>query len=196
MPTALDKGARYDFVLIPLREEDNETMMRQVLEGIQKYFHVSITPTIRLMDVYVMTRVKGRTPPKKSEEDAGGGAFGFASEWYEVKIPDDALPTRKAVEEAARSAMGNPELRQAMEMGQLVGMSAVSSSTDELCRALEDELHRPVINETELAGFYDFKLQGQAKSTGDFLRMMHDQLGLELTLRQRALNVTVIQLVQ
>lgn len=153
LPGVLDKGARYDYVLIPSQEEDRETMKRQVLTGIEKFFHVTLTPTIRATDVYVMTSVGGKTPPRKSDEESyGGGAVGFASEWRELKLAEGTPPARKAFEEAARQAMASPEFRETVATDEMAAMAALSSSTDELCRALEHGLHRPIVDETGMTG--------------------------------------------
>lgn len=197
VPAALDNGARYDFVLVPSRDEDEETMNRQVLAGIEKHFHIAVTQEIRTVDVYVMTAAQAKTPPKKSEGEAMGGSVGFSTQWIDApKLPDDMPRTRKTVEAAARQYMDSPEFRQAMNTAQLAMASAVSSSADEFCKMLEDGLHRPVINETKLQGYYDFKLQGQAQTTEQFLGMMRDQLGLVLTPTQRNIEVTTVRRVE
>lgn len=193
LTAALDNGTRYDFILVPPQNEDDEAMKRQVLEGIQKYFHITVAPTVRPMDVYVMTVVNGKTPPRKSEEEAMGGSVGAVSVSIEVphalQVPENTPRTRKAAEEATRRVMDSPEFRQAMETAQLIGASAFSSTVDEFCRELERGLHHPVINETGLTGYYDFKIQGTAKTTDEFFRTMRDQLGLVLTATQRAVEM-------
>jgi hypothetical protein len=50
-----------------------------------------------------------------------------------------------------------------------------------------------VINETKLREYYDFKLQGQAQTTEQFLGMLRDQLGLVLTPMQRSIEVTAVR---
>ena len=84
LPPAFDNATRYDFVLVPPVEEDEPAMKRRVREGIENYFHVTITPEIRPMDVYVMTVIEGKTPPRKSEDDALGGGFSTSSQRFRV----------------------------------------------------------------------------------------------------------------
>jgi hypothetical protein len=128
LPAALDDGARYDFVLVLPRDEEEETMNRLVLGEIEKHFHVVATREIRTVDVYVMTAIQGKTPPKKSESEAMGGSMVFSTQWTEgAKLPDDMPRTRKAVEAAALQYMDSPEFRHAMTTAQLVMASAVSS---------------------------------------------------------------------
>jgi uncharacterized protein (TIGR03435 family) len=193
LPATLENETRYDFVLVPPQEEDEEAMNRQVRAGIEKYFHVSITPETRPVDVYVMTAVEGKTPPRKSEDESFVGATGFSSTWQDFKLPQGTAPTRKAFQEASREFMASPEFRQRMATAELTAMTAFSSSMDDFRRALENGLHRPIVDETKLTGVYDFKTQGEAQTTAEFLNMLRDQLGLVLTPTQRSIEVTVVR---
>jgi uncharacterized protein (TIGR03435 family) len=197
-PPALDNGARYDIALVPPRLQDEETMNRQLREGIEKYFHVTIAPEIRPADVYVMTAVEGKTPPAKSADDSlvSGCAVAFSTDWEPFTFPEGSAPTRKAVEEAFRHAMENPEFRSRMAAAESKARIAVSSSMDEFSRALEDGLHRPVIDETGLAGIYDFQIQGDPRSTQEFLDMLRDQLGIVLTPTRRNIEMIVVRPVE
>jgi uncharacterized protein (TIGR03435 family) len=141
--------------------------------------------------------MEGKTPRGKSGSEAFGGSIAFTSRSFEppeaFKLPEGTAPTRKAVEEAARRAMDSPEFRQAMAMAQLVGMTALSSSMDDFRRALEDGLHRAVVDETKLTGIYDFKIQGEPQTTEEFLGMLRDQLGLLLTPSRRSIEVIAVR---
>lgn len=185
LPSTLDNEARYDFVFVPPREEDEETIHRQVRSAIEKYFHVTITPTVRSTDVYVMTALEGKTPkPKNPASEFHSGSSTFSTHWKSVELPEGVAPTRKALEEASR---------QAMATAQLTAMTGLSSSMDDLCRALEDGLHRPIIDETKMTGIYDFKIQGEAETTEQFFTMLRDQLGLVLIPTQRPIELVVVQ---
>jgi uncharacterized protein (TIGR03435 family) len=197
LPAGLDKGTRYDFVLVPPREEDDATMKGRVRAGIEKYFNVTITADTRLVDVYVMTRVEGKAPPARSTDESFGGISNSAWTSFEVpeefRIPEGAPLTRKEAEEAARRFFESPEMRQQMELAQLTGMAAMGSSMDDLRRALEDGLHRPVVDETGLTGRYDFQVRGEARTTEKFLNMLRDQVGLQVAPGQRSLEMTVVR---
>jgi uncharacterized protein (TIGR03435 family) len=197
LPPELDNGARYDVVFVPPQPEEEEAIKRRVRQAIEKYFRVAITPEIRSVDVYVITAEKARTPPPKSETEAFGGGIGWSTSWFPVpeafRLPEGAARTRKAVEEASRRAMESPEFRQAMAMAQLVGLTATSSSMDDFRQALEGGLHRPVIDETGLTGFYDFQVKGEAQTTDEFLAMLRDQLGLIVTPARRGVEMIVVQ---
>jgi uncharacterized protein (TIGR03435 family) len=80
-----------------------------------------------------------------------------------------------------------------MAMAQLVGMSALSSSMDDFRRGLEEGLHRPVVDETGLTGFYDFQVKGEAQTTEGFLAMLRDQLGLLVTPTRRSVEMIVVR---
>jgi len=181
LPTALDNGTRYDFVLVPPKQEDEQTMNRQVWEGIEKYFHVMITREIRPTDVYVVTALEGKTPLRKSGSEAFGGGVSFSTRTF--TLPEGVAPTPEA-------------LRQSMAIAELTSMTALSSSMDDFRRALENGLHRPVVDETKLAGVYDFKVQGEAQTTEEFIGMLRDQLGLVLTPTRRSIEMTVVRAVE
>jgi uncharacterized protein (TIGR03435 family) len=163
---------------------------------IEKYFHVNVAPEIQSIDVYVITVQQGKTPPHKSESEALGGGISMTSTSFAVpeafQLPEGTEATRKAVEEANRRAMESPEFRQAMAMAQLVGMTALSSSMDDFRRALEEGLHRPVVDETGLTGFYDFKVQGEAQTTEEFLAMVRGQLRLLVRPAHRSIEMIVV----
>jgi uncharacterized protein (TIGR03435 family) len=197
LPAALDEGARYDFVFVPPREEDRETIRRRVRAGIENHFRVSITCEARSTNVYVIRRVEGRTPPETAEDEAFGGASFSTSRIFavpaEFRIPEGPGRTRKAVEEANRQAIQSPEFHQAMKMAQLTCLVAVSSSIDDLREALENGLHRPVVDETGLSGVYDFKVQGEPQTTEEFLELMRQQVGLTLEPEQRTVEIVVVR---
>ncbi len=200
LPAALDNGTRYDFILMPPGEEDEAAIKRQVRAGIENYFHVTIATEIRSVEVYILTAAEGKTPPRRSENDTFGGSFGSTWRRFKVsdefKLPEGADRTRKAVEEANRRFVESPEFRQAMAMAQLIGMTALSSSMDDFCRALEEGLHSPVLDETGLTGLYDFSIQGDAQETEEFLNLLRNQLGLVLTSTERSIEMTIVRLVE
>jgi uncharacterized protein (TIGR03435 family) len=182
LPPSLDNESKYDFVLVPPGEEDEETMNRQVREGIEKYFHVNIARAIRPMDVFVMSAMEGKTPPSKPESEAFGGGIGVSSQWF--KLPEGTAPTREALDEALRRSMATAEL---------TAITALSSSMDDFRRRLEDGLHRPIVDETKLTGIYDFKIRGEAQTTEEFLSMLRDQLGITLTPTRRSIEMIVVR---
>jgi uncharacterized protein (TIGR03435 family) len=197
LPPAFDNSTRYDFVFVPPQPQDEETVNRRVRQAIEKYFHVTVAPESRSIDVYVITSQKGKTPPQKSESEAFGGGVSMTTRSFAVPeafgLPESAARTRKAFEEVSRRAMESPEFRQAMAMAQLVGLTAVSSSVDDFHRALEEGLQRPVVDQTGLTGVYDFQVGGEAHTTEEFLSMLRDQLGLLVTPARRSIEIIVVR---
>ena len=161
--------------------------------GIEKYFHITVTPEIRAVEVYALTAIPGKTPPAKPESETFGGASFSMSRTIRVpeefRIPEDQPRTRKAVEDMHRRMTESPEFLRVMALSQLTGMTAFSNSIEELCGALEEGLRRPIADETGLTGTYDFHVQGDPQSTEEFLTMLRDQVGLVLTPTRKTLKL-------
>jgi uncharacterized protein (TIGR03435 family) len=189
LPESFDSRARYDFVLVPPREEDIETMHRRVREGIEKYFHVVISKQIRSRDVYVMTAIEGKTPAPNPEDGAlRGAAIATSGFTRTLGLPEGTPHTWKAVTEAmARLASAEDE-----ELPNISSISALSTSMDHFRTALESGLKRPIVDETKLSGTYDLAVKGRAQTVEEFLGMLRDQLGLLLTPTQRSIEIVAV----
>jgi uncharacterized protein (TIGR03435 family) len=188
LPPALDNETRYDFVFVPLHEEDLAAAKPRVQEAIEKFFHVTIKQEVRFTDVYVMTAIEGKTPPPKSETESFGGSF-ITSSSSVVRIPGPTPASWKEMQEFTKS----PEFLQAMAKVQLASIAASNTSVEDFRRALEDRLHRPVIDETKLTGTYDFQVEGDAPTTEEFLALLRDQAGLLLTPASRSIDFVVVR---
>jgi uncharacterized protein (TIGR03435 family) len=125
-------------------------------------------------------RAHWKPPPQESDASFGGASFAI-SQNLEVlealRIPEGTPRTRKTAE--ARRFFESPAMRQRMELAQWTGMAAMGSFMDQLRLALEDELHRPVVDETGLTGRYDFQVRGEARTTEEFLEMLRNQVRVE-----------------
>ena len=76
-------------------------------------------------------------------------------------------------------------------IGVTVGQISVDGGTiADFCRTLEDGLDRPVIDETNLTGRYDFQVARADSTREQFFQQLHDQFGLIVTPSQR--NVTLL----
>jgi len=84
----------------------------------------------------------------------------------------------------------------ALRFAAMSAVAAENASMADFLRALEDGLHRPIINETNLTSTYDFEIHGNARSTEEFLGMLRDQLGLVLTPEHRNVEMLVVRLLQ
>jgi uncharacterized protein (TIGR03435 family) len=173
LPEEFQNEERYDFVLVPPHEMDPPAMRHLLQQAIEQHFHVSADVESRPVDVYLMTALEGKTPPAKTgDATMGGGSIGWSSQEFAVPMPlGGRLPTPEVV-------------REALSKLKLAGMSDISAENTDManfCRALEDGLGRPIIDETKLDGTYDLVVHGSVRSTEEFLGMLRDQLGLVLT---------------
>jgi uncharacterized protein (TIGR03435 family) len=58
---------------------------------------------------------------------------------------------------------------------------------------LEQGLDRPVVDETRLAGTFDFHVAGESASTAEFLQMLRDQFGLAVTPARREVVLLAVR---
>jgi len=135
MPEALQNEDRYDFVLVPPHEMDPPTMRQLLQQAIEQHFQVSASVESRPQDVYVMTAIKGKTPPAKTgDESMNGGSVGWSSMAFAVAQPLGSGPP-------------TPEMiREALATVQPGGMSSISVGNSDLADfrgALEDGLGAP-----------------------------------------------------
>jgi uncharacterized protein (TIGR03435 family) len=185
LPEALQNEERYDFVLVPPQEMEQAAMRHRLQQAIERHFHVSAAVQSRPADVYVMTALEGKTPPAKTgDARMGGGSIGWSSQEFAVSASrDGGQPTPEMV-------------REALAKVKLAAMSNISAENTDMAgfrRALEDGLGRPIIDETKLDGTYDLVVQGNARSTEEFLGMLRDQLGIVLTPQHRNIEMLVIR---
>jgi uncharacterized protein (TIGR03435 family) len=188
MPEALQNEERYDFVLVPPHEMEQAAMRHMIQQAIEHHFHVSAAVESRPVDVYVMTALEGKTPPAKTgDARMGGGSIGWSSQEFAVPAPrDGGQPTPEMIREALAK----------LNLAAMSNISAENTDMADFRRALEDGLGRPIIDETKLDGTYDLVVQGNARSTEEFLGMLRDQLGIVLTPERRSIEMFVITLLQ
>src|SRR5215471_2891094 len=188
LPEELQNDERYDFVLVPPHEMDPPAMRRLLQQAIEQHFHVLAAVEGRPMDVYLMSALEGKTPPAKTgDATMGGGSIGWSSQEFAVTASSGSGPP-------------TPEMiHEALSKLKLTAMSHISAENVDMtdfCRALEDGLGRPIIDETRLDGTYDLVVHGNAHSTEEFLGMLRDQLGLVLTSENRNIEMLVMTLQQ
>jgi len=176
LPAALDDGKRYEVTLVLPERETHEQMYSRFRQGIQDYFHFTAKREKRLMDVYVVTAPDGKPPALKTPDPPAEGTIFSAS--------NISFESRERVSQLA-------DLQKPMSIDALQAIS-MAGSMDEFCRLIEDGLDRPVVNETNLNGAFEFSV---ATSTGknDFLQRLRAQLGIAITTSQRTVEVLVIQ---
>jgi uncharacterized protein (TIGR03435 family) len=170
LPASLDDGKRYDFALVLPEREDQEKMKDRFKRGLQDYFHLTARRESRLVDVYVVTTVPDHKPPavKPRADERMGGFDRSSSVLFET-------------------VGGLDEVSEGMKprsIGAIRGVS-IDGTADEFCHMLEAELDRPVVNETNLQGEFEFRVEDTKGARNDFLEHLREQLGLVVTPAQR-----------
>jgi uncharacterized protein (TIGR03435 family) len=161
LPSALDHK-KYDIALVLPKAEPQERILELVRQAIRERFGLTLVFETRPMDVYVLSVVPGRHPPKQRL-----GAH-VALSGATVAVPTDH-PSEK----------------------ELLGVNLSGATMEQLAHVLERGLDRLVVDETGLKGTYDLKTQPEASSTADFFRMLHEQCGLDLSSGRRKVQVLV-----
>jgi uncharacterized protein (TIGR03435 family) len=203
------ENSRYDLVLVLPRPENQETMIRLMREGIEKYFHVA--REIRTMEVDVLTAPNGIKAHEAHENDSlmGFGSVGFIekAEGGPPLVPDGLILTNilnlhmvpseetSGPEEAMRKAK-NQFLKAAYGSRRgNVGINSISDSLtmEQLCQVLESGLGRPIIDETSLPGIYAVNVHTETVDTREFLRVVCDKLRLVVTPARREVSVLVVR---
>jgi uncharacterized protein (TIGR03435 family) len=70
---------------------------------------------------------------------------------------------------------------------------ALEGTLDDFCRTIERALDRPVVNETNLKGEYEFNVKAGEGSENTFLERLRDQFNLNITPAQRRVEVVVLR---
>jgi uncharacterized protein (TIGR03435 family) len=169
---------RYDLTLSLPTAVDQETMQQVLVDALKRKFGLTIAPETRSMDVYVMSAPKGPT----------------------AELHRHIFPGRVAslVGLTSGDAAGDDEGRITF-MGQDCsgvvssnGITVLASSLADFRRTLEPDLDRVLLDETNLAGSYDFKI-GTYANKDELFKRMHDELGLVVTPAQRKVTVLTVR---
>lgn len=165
-------------------------------KAMEEQLGIKVRRTTKTTTVYVL-----RVPP--------GGPVGLLSPGENIPDPSMAPPEPKGPDPEKYKDLP-PQLRQKMEHGPKASgpqpwsrleeakgeLDAFHTSMPELTMLLERVLQRPVVDETGLAGQYDLKLVWESKGPKELLRLLHDQLGLEVQEREEALEWLVAEKIQ
>jgi uncharacterized protein (TIGR03435 family) len=177
-PAGFDTEARYDFTVLLPEEKGRETIDNLVQQAIERHFNVTITREIRSMDAYILTAPNGLGPSLKEARFRGGGSMGMSSAPIPWHSPDGTPPGREDLRRA-RVSISN--------------LSGSGMTMAFLCSAIENQLDRPVIDETGLLGEYDFGVHSDGNSDEEFFRALQDQLGLVVTLENRDVTMLLVR---
>jgi uncharacterized protein (TIGR03435 family) len=179
LPASLDDGTHYDFALMLPEREDREKMNDRFKQGLQDHFHLTARRENRLVNVYVVTAVANHKPPAlqpRLHEGTGGYSKSSSIGFETVGGLDEALEGMKPLS--------------------INGIRSVSidGTADEFCHMLEAQLDRPVVNETNLEGEFEFSVESTKGAANDFPEHFRDQSGLVITPAQRNIEALVFDL--
>jgi uncharacterized protein (TIGR03435 family) len=179
LPAALDDGKRYDFALVLPERESREKMNERFQKGLEAYFHLTMRRENRLMDVYVVTADANHKPVMKPPRENGMGSTGSASFGFE------------SVEHEEMQNGSTPVSLGAMTSVMMAG------TADDFCHDLEEDLDRPVVNETHLQGELEVDVEEpESRAEGrknDFLERLREKTGLVIAEGQRNVEVLVFE---
>jgi uncharacterized protein (TIGR03435 family) len=175
LPASIDSTARYDFSIVLPKAEDKDAMRLLMRQGVEDYFHLTATRENKLRDVYVLTGTADKLRRSAVDRSAGGD---FSSSM--------------SFEANAKDVAGDSQYK----IDAVTGVSMKGATVDEFCRMLEQNLDRPLVNESKIAGAFDFQiseLDPAAKSPrkGDFVERVREELGLLISADQRNVETTV-----
>ena len=176
LPASLDNDKHYDFALVLPEQESWDKMQHRMRQGLQDYFHVTVSREDRLVDVYALSLASNATlPPTRPPVDEGMGGSRSSSVTFEAP---------SSVDEAIVEPKPRP-------VSSIRGISA-DGTADEFCHVLETTLDRPVVNETNLKGEFIFHIEDSGGVESNFQQRLREQLGLVITPTQREVEILVI----
>jgi uncharacterized protein (TIGR03435 family) len=157
-----DANARYDVTLSLPHDIDDAAMQQMLTDALQKKFGVRITPETRAMEVYVMSAPSGPGSALHRHGDA-------ASDAGQITYSGKDCPGVSAHQ-----------------------IEASATTISDFGRSLEADLDGVLVDETKLAGSYDFKICNYS-STGELLAILRDQLGLVVRPLERQVTVLKVR---
>jgi uncharacterized protein (TIGR03435 family) len=178
LPASLDNNKRYDFSMVLPERENWESMKARLRQGIQDYFHLTARRENRLMETYVVATVPGRKPSSANPET------------------DEEMGSARSSSVGFQTAGGLDQVMDGMKPQRISAIRSVSidGTADEFCHMLEGQLDRPVVNETNLEGEFEFRVEATEGAANDFLERLRDQLGIVITPEQRNIETLVFDL--
>jgi uncharacterized protein (TIGR03435 family) len=162
---------RYD-VSLKLSREVDQDMMQYMLQGaLERKFGVKISEESRTMNVYVLTAPQG-----------AGAALHRHGGMAKLVSSDSESDDTGQITLIGKTCSG-------VSSG---GIAASAETIGDLRRTLEPDLDRLLVDETHLAGSYDFKIANYANED-ELFKLMHDQLGIAVTPTQRSVTVLTVR---
>jgi uncharacterized protein (TIGR03435 family) len=172
--------ARWDVTLQLPREVDEDVMERMLKSALERKFGLKITPETKQMDVYVLTAPNG---PGVALHPHDGRAGGMATLVASGADSDSGSDGAGQITYVGRDCAG---------VVSSSGIEASAAAIGEFRRTLEPELDRLLVDETHLAGSYDFKI-GTYANAEELFKLMRQQLGIVVTPGQREVEVLAVR---
>jgi len=176
-PNGAAASRRFDITVSLPVEVDEDTMQRLLADAVEKQFGLRIAPESRTMDVYVLTAQNGP---------------GAAMKRHVTKISAAEIAGFGGAEGADATGQITVFGQDCTDKGSNTGITVEASSMSDFRRTLEPDLDRVLLDETHLAGSFDFKV-GNYTSQQELFRELHDQLGLSVTAAQRSVTVLAVR---
>jgi uncharacterized protein (TIGR03435 family) len=178
LPESLNNDKHYDLSLVLPAPESRENMNKRFQQGIQTYFHLTATRENRQQAVYVVTVLPNHKPPALNPQtnDAMGFIGASSVEFQAIARPGE-------------------EVSGALKPVSVTAIRGISldGTAEDFCHTLEAQLDRPVINETNLRGQFNFHVEDTRSEKNDFLQRLRDQTGLIITPSQRVVETLVFE---
>ncbi len=169
LPSQVDLEKRYDFAIVLPDYEDPQQTDERMRQGILDHFGWTARFETRLVDVYVVTVSNPKLESLGS--NMGGGVAVLDTDSLELGSRDSP-PASPVNLTSVRNIAGDMNM-------------------DDFCRFLETSLNRPVLNETNLQGY--FHIETTLDGSKDFVTRLREQAGIVITPSERNVEFLVIQ---
>jgi uncharacterized protein (TIGR03435 family) len=177
LPEGFGGDARYDVSLDLATDVSDETMQQVLQDAIQKKFGVTIQPQSRPMEVYVLTAPNGAGTAMHRH------LFASQRGLKNVAADSDAGDGLERITYMGKDCSG-------VSSGN--GISVSGGTISDFRRTLEPDLDRVLVDETHLAGSFDFEI-GNYGNQDELFKLLHDQLGLQVTRAERDVTVVTVR---
>jgi uncharacterized protein (TIGR03435 family) len=171
-----DQDPRYDLTASLPGDVGRDEMQRLLVAAVEQKFSLDVKPEIRSMMVYVMTAPNG--PGSGLHLHAPAAHPERLAKPMALEIGTGSLEDVGEIQFEGRNCSG-------VSSG---GITASAETIDDFSRTLEGDLDRVLIDETNLAGTYDFQI-GTYANKDELFQLLRDQLGLVVRPAERKVTV-------
>jgi len=182
-PDETAASVRYDVTLDLTDEDSQESIQHRLQSAIEKKFGLAIATQSRAMDVYVLTAPNGPGPALRLHHASVQSASG--NPLLKLTSLEDSDPETEDPQQityVGKDCSG-------VAAG---GIAATAASLAEFRRTLEPGLDRLLVDDTHLAGSYDFKI-GNYSNQQELFQLLRDQLGLVVAPARRMVVVLTVR---